>query len=207
MNKIEYYQLAAEQLHRQTPWSEGLELLEDLYNKTYVKRNEFVPAIIDQLIEYGYINESADKITISPEGQELIELAAELWIKGENIDLNIKQRGTVKRKINDEMLEMVSRTFAMLENNIDTKPDYTEDRSNLFVHFTKRLKGIASIEIRNADLLRISIRKPEEGQVEYFKAIGMVVHKVTPTVTYMDLPRTMENLEILVNAVIKYIKA
>lgn len=207
MNKLEYYHKAATQLGKLIPWSEGIELLEDLYHKTYVNRQDFVPVILDQLIEFGYIDESENKIAISAEGQALIELAADLWIEGENIDLNIKQRGTVKRGISSEMMEMVDKTFKMLEGQIETKPDFTEDRSNLFVHFIKRQKGIASIEIRNADLLRISIRKPLEGEVAYFESIGMVVHKTTPTVTYMDLPRTMENLETLVTAVIEYIKA
>lgn len=205
MNKIVYYAQAQEKLGiAKMPWSEGLELLEDMYNTQYVKIDLFDKTILGQLIELKLIETSSNKCTISALGQEFIELAASLYVEAENPVLDSKPRGSAKRKIHPEMIAIKDHALKYLEGKIETK-GISEDRSNLFVNFAKRKKGIGCIEIKNKPEIRVSIRKPTPETIKLFESIGMT-YRSTPNITYFDMEQTIENTELLIDTIVKYFK-
>ncbi|CAL1778029.1 MotA-like activator of middle period transcription [Acinetobacter phage vB_AbaM_Konradin-v2] len=202
MDKLFYLDQASKQLNLcNVPSDQGLKLLLKLYGTQYHTKDELGDHL-EELLQCGLIEESNDMYIISVLGDELVETAMNLFVAAERPDLLVKRNGSTKREITKDMESCRDHAVEYLKGKIAIK-EVTTSRSNIFIIFEKRCKGIGSIEIKNKPEIRVCIRKPSQETIDLFASIGMS-YRSAPAQTYFDMPRSLENIEILIDTIIKF---
>lgn len=202
MNKLSYIKSAVESVSDIKGLTDDMLLvLPKLFEKQFFEINEIDYS--KQLLEVGLLDISSTMVTRSLLTDEIMELAALKYVEAERPTLLLKGSGSVKRAISDDMHAVVELALKHIDDRIEIK-SVSEDRSNLFINFAKRMKGLGSIEIKNKPELRIAIRKPSQETVEMFSAIGMT-HRAGPSQTYFDMPRTDENVKLLIDTIVLFL--
>ncbi|AZU98606.1 activator of middle period transcription [Acinetobacter phage vB_AbaM_PhT2] len=202
MDKLFYMAQAAKQLNLdKTPGDQALNCLLKLYGTQYHSKDE-IGEHLDELIEFNLVDESNEMYIISIFGDELVENAMKLFVEAERPDLLVKRTGSNKREITEDMESCRDHAVEYIKGKIEIK-DVSVSRSNIFLFFEKRCKGIGCIEIKNKPEIRVCIRKPSQETIDLFASIGMS-YRSTPAQTYFDMPRTIENIEILIDTIVNY---
>ncbi|ADG60147.1 MotA-like activator of middle period transcription [Acinetobacter phage Acj9] len=202
MNKHDYYQSALGMIDTllALPSKEGLKLLESLYGTQYHLTESLQPGI-SELISIGLVETSTNKCSISILGQHLIETAAKLF-GDENIES--RHNGSIKREITEDMISIKDFAVEYIEGKVELKGTH-EDRSNFLILFKKGIKGLGCIEIKNKPEIRVCIRKASKEAIELFSSIGMK-YRETPAQTYFDMPKSHDNVKLLIDTIVTYIK-
>lgn len=202
MDKLFYMVQAAKQFNLEESLSDqALNCLLKLYGTQYHTKDE-IGEHLDDLVKCNLVDNSTDMYIISVLGDELVESAMNLFVAAERPDLLVKRTGSNKRVITEDMESYRDHAIEYIKDKIEIK-DVLVSRSNIFLVFEKRCKGIGSIEIKNKPEIRVCIRKPSQDTIDLFAGIGMT-YRSTPAQTYFDMPRTTENIEILIDTIVKF---
>ncbi|UPW42365.1 middle transcription regulatory protein [Salmonella phage CF-SP2] len=173
------------------------EQLEDKMTASSVNSN------IGVLIKKGLIEKSGDGLVITGEAQDIISNAAVLYAQ-ENAPELLEKRNTRKaRPITGDM--EADKDFMM--ELLGTKEELFKIkkldvyRSNFIAVLEKRTFGIRSFEVSNKGNFRISGYKMTEEQVKHFEDLGMIAKHSKNGNVYLDIVRTQENIETIINSV------
>ncbi|EQA7786865.1 hypothetical protein ACX818_001459 [Acinetobacter baumannii] len=202
MDKLFYIKQAAANLNiGNLPDDQGLNILLKMYGTQYHNKDELGDHL-DSLLESNLIEESCGMYIISIEGDTLVEAAMNLFVEAERPDLLVKRKGSNKREITNDMESFRDHALKYLEGKLEVKEVVTY-RSNFFINFPKRIKGLGGLEIKNRPEIRVCIRKPSKETIEHFASIGMTYRSATNQ-TYFDMPRCNENIEKLIDAIVEF---
>ncbi|ANA49602.1 MotA-like activator of middle period transcription [Salmonella phage vB_SnwM_CGG4-1] len=173
------------------------EQLEDKMTASSVNSN------IGVLIKKGLVEKSGDGLVITGEAQDIISNAAVLYAQ-ENAPELLEKRNTRKaRPITGDM--EADKDFMM--ELLGTKEELFKIkkldvyRSNFIAVLEKRTFGIRSFEVSNKGNFRISGYKMTEEQVKHFEDLGMTAKHSKNGNIYLDIARTQENIETIINSV------
>ncbi len=179
--------------------------LERLYKLGFLEIPNERPNAYNTMFELSLIDESYDKYCISILGLDIVDTAVKFYVEDNEELFKTNYKGAKKRDISSEMDSVKDYTLECLqEYNIEIK-NVTEDRSNYIIAFTKRFNGIKTIEIKNAMEIRLVIRKPSKDLLDSLVNIGMK-YREGPSQTYFDMPRTTDNVKLIVDIISEYYK-
>lgn len=202
MSKLQYYTQAQQQLDIEICGNEeALNVLAKIHGKPFVS-DEDLDGHTEELLKFGFIDECAGMYTISELGETLINLSVELFVKSEKPELLKRKAGGVKREISDEMTAFKDFSLQCVGDRIKIK-EVVVYRSNYFINFETKIKGLGGFEIKNKEEIRVCIRKPTAETIEFFASIGMT-YRSAKNQTYFDMYRSNENIEKLINAIVKF---
>lgn len=204
MSKIAYYEKAQTILGIESlPSEDSLKVLESFIGEApYVPIASKPENELKELILLDFVETSTDMCSISGLGLDLIDTATELFVAEERPELLRRGGGSNKREVHSVMQETFDHALKYLEGKMGVKKT-TEDRSNLFIWFEIRKKGISSIEIKNKPEIRVCIRGASPETIKIFNEIGMT-HRSAKNQTYFDMPQTIANTELLIDTIIKF---
>ncbi|AIX12256.1 MotA-like activator of middle period transcription [Citrobacter phage Moon] len=158
---------------------------------------------IGVLIKKGLIEKSGDGLVITGEAQDIISNAAVLYAQ-ENAPELLEKRNTRKaRAITGEMesdKDFMMEVLATKEELFKIKK-LNVYRSNFIAVLEKRTFGIRSFEVSNKGNFRISGYKMTDSQVKHFEDLGMTAKHSKNGNIYLDIARTEENIENIINSV------
>lgn len=205
MSKLAYYERAKTALGMdELPSESALGILEKFIGApSFLPIRDFPEVEITELVELDLVDLSSDMCSISGLGEELIETASALYVSEERPELLKKSGGSNKRELHEGMQGIFNHALEYLETKGMGVKKTTEDRSNLFIWFEKRKKGISSIEIKNKPEIRVCIRGASQETIDLFTGIGMS-HRSAKNQTYFDMPQTVENTELLIDTIINF---
>ena len=158
---------------------------------------------IGVLIKKGLIEKSGDGLVITGEAQDIISNAAVLYAQ-ENAPELLEKRNTRKaRAITGEMESDKDFMMELLTTKEELFKIKKLDvyRSNFIAVLEKRTFGIRSFEVSNKGNFRISGYKMTDSQVKHFEDLGMTAKHSKNGNIYLDIARTEENIENIINSV------
>lgn len=202
MSKLTYIKEAMASLNiNELPSDQGLSVLPKLYDKQYFELSE-IGEHLESLLEFGLIEKSSNMVTRTLLTDEIMDIASLKFMEAEHPDKLEKRPGANKRVIGEDMKSYKDYAVEYLKGKIEIK-EVIEYRSNFFINFDKKIKGLGGLEIKNKPEIRVCIRKPTPETIEHFASIGMTYRSATNQ-TYFDMKRSEENIEKLIDAIVSF---
>lgn len=168
--------------------------------------NELAPGSINSnigvLSKKGLVEKSGEGYIITGEGQDVLSKAAEIYA-AENAPELLEKRNTRKARPITEGME-ADKDFMMNllkeHESIFTIKRLDTYRSNYIANLEKRTFGIRSFEVSNKGNFRISGYKMTDEQLKHFTDLGMSAKVSANGNVYLDIKRTQDNIETIINS-------
>ena len=190
MTKLDYIKQVAEINSVTITDNEAMMLLKS-YNTTY-HSSEFFGECLNSMVKSGIVYKSENLYIISDLGDKIVEDAALLW-NSNGGDKETKDKSDFK----DKALEL-------FENKVEIKGVIFKSDS-FWIEFMPNKNGIKLLEIKKSEF-KLTVIKRKCEILKEFENIGMKPKDTTHTLMYFYLPRSYENLNKLVDVIVKYFK-
>lgn len=202
MSKAVYFEQAAQQLNTTITVDQSAIIMQ-LCKKPFVSIDDLASSIvlpkdkleegIEQLIDSELVEDSAGLFSTSPLGDELVDIAAQLYVQENKPELLEAKNKRKPRGVTEDM----TKTADWVKEQVETKHEVKDiriDRSNYHVRLAKRTPcGIRQFEVLNNGMFRVFGYKMTKENIEKFLAIGMT-HRIGGNNVYIDIECTEENV-------------